>query len=78
MPKKGRGSKPTKGRKNSENHSHIGSPSVRRKPNPIQTHHARIVHLDFGDNSSGVVQSFGSKRETMADYEDHGERIDEN
>lgn len=49
-----------------------------RKPNPIHTHHAGTVHLDSGDNSSGVVQSIGSKRETMVDREDHEERTDEN
>jgi len=73
MPRNGRGSNPTKGRKNSENNSHIGSPSLSRKPNLIQTHHAGTIHLDFGDNNSGVVQSIGSKRKTMADHEDHVE-----
>lgn len=78
MPRKGRGSKPTNGRKNFENHYHIESPSVSKKPNTIQTHHAGTVHLDSGDNISGVVLSIGNKRETMADREDHGERTDEN
>lgn len=81
MPRKGKGSKPTKGQKNFENTSHIGSPSISKKPNPVQTHHARTIHLDYGDNNLGVVQpveSGSSKRETMADHEDHVERIDEN
>lgn len=78
MPRKGKGSKRTKGRMNSENNCHIGSPSVSRKPNPIQTQHARTIHLDSGDNSSGVVQSVGSKRETMADHENHVEGTSEN
>ena len=72
MPRKGKGSKPTKGQKNYENNSHIGSPSVSRKPNPIQTHNTRTIHLDSGNNSSGVVQpveSGSSKRETMVDHE---------
>ena len=55
MPRKGRGSKPTNGWKNSENNSHIESPSVIWNPNPIQTHHTWIFHLDSGNNSSGVV-----------------------
>ena len=78
MPRKGKGSKPAKGQNNSENNSHIGSPSVSKKPNPIQTHHAGTIHLDSGDNSSGVVQYVGSKRETMADHEDHVEGTGEN
>ena len=75
MPRKGKGSKPTKGQKNSENNSHIESPSVSRKPNPIQTHHAGKIHLD---NNSGVVQPVESKRETMADHEDYVEGTGEN
>ena len=74
MPRKCKGFKPTKGQKNSEKNSHIGSPSVSRKPNPIQTHHAGTIQLDSGDNSSGVVQpveSGTSKREIMMDRKDH-------
>ena len=74
MPRKGRGSKHTKGQNNFENNSHIGSPSVSGKPNLIQTHHAGTIHLDSGDNNSGVVQlveSCSSKREILADHEDH-------
>ena len=81
MPRKGKGSKPTKGKKDLKKNSHIGSPSISRKPNPIQTHHAGTIHLDSGDNSSGVVQlveSGTSKRETMVDHEDHLERNSEN
>jgi len=78
MPRKGKGSNPTKGRKNSKKNSHIGSPPMSRKPNPIQTHHTGTVHLDSSVNSSGVVQSVGSKRETMADHEDHVEGTGEN
>ena len=66
MPRKGKGSKPTKGQNNSKNNSHIGSPSISKKPNPIQTHHAGKIHLDFGNNSSGVdqhVESGTSKKE---------------
>ena len=66
MPRKGKGSKPTKGRNNSKNNSHIGSPSISRKPIPIQTHHVGTVHLDFGDNSSGVVQPKEGKHETTS------------
>jgi len=51
---------------------------MRRKPNPIKTHHAGIVHLDSSHNSSSVTQSVGSKRETMADHEDHVEGISVN
>ena len=71
MHRKGKGSKPTKGQNNSKNNSHIGSPSISRKSNPIQTHHVGTIHLDSGDNSSGVdqpVESGTSKRETMVDH----------
>ena len=81
MPRKGKGSKPMKGQNNSKNNSHIGSPSVSRKPNPIQTHHAGTIHLDSSDNNSGVdqpVESVTSKRETMVDHEDHLEGTIEN
>ena len=81
MPKKCKGSNPTKGQNNSENNSHIGSPTVSRKSNPIQTHHVGTIHLDSGDNSSGVdqlVESGTSKRETMVDHEDHLEGTSEN
>ena len=81
MPRKGKGSKPTKGQKNSEKNSHIGSPSISKKPNPIQTHHAGKIHPDSGDSSSGVdqpVESGTSKRETMVDHEDHLEGTGEN
>ena len=44
MPRKCKGSKPTKGQNNSENNFHIGSPSVSRKPNPIQTHHVGSIY----------------------------------
>ena len=70
MPRKGKGSKPTKGQKNFENNSHIGSPSVSRKPNPIQTHHVGTNHLNSGFNSSGVdqpIESGTSKRGKMVD-----------
>ena len=66
MRRKGKGSKPSKGQKDFENNSHIGSPSMSRKPN--QTHHTRTIHLDSGDNNSGVVQPIESKKEIMADH----------
>ena len=78
MPRKGKGSKPTKGQ---NNFSHIGSPSTSRKPNSIQTHHAGTIHLDSGNNSSGVdqpVESNTSKKGTMVDKEDHLEGIGDN
>ena len=78
MPRKGKGSKPTKGQ---NKFSHTRSPSVRRKPNSIQTHHAGTIHLDSGVNSSGVdqpVESSTSKRETMADQGDHSEGTSDN
>ena len=78
MSRKGKGSKPTKGK---NIFSHIRSPFVSRKPNPIQTHHAGTIHLDSGDNSPSVdqpVESSTSKRETMVDHEDHLEGIGEN
>lgn len=81
MPRKGKGSKPTKSQNNFENNSHIASPSVSRKPNPIKTHHAGTIHLDSGNNSSGVdepVENGTSKREKMVDHEDHLEGTGEN
>ena len=78
MPRKGKGSKPTKGQKN---FSHIGSPSVSRKPNPIQTHYVGAIHLDSGNNSSGVdqpMESGTSKKGTMMDQEDHLEGTGDN
>ena len=54
---------------------------IRRKPNPIQTHHAGTIHLDSGVNSSGVdqpVESGTSKREKIVDHEDHLEGTGEN
>ena len=78
MPRKGKCSKPTKGQ---NNFSHIGSPSTGRKPNPIQTHHARTIHLDSGNNSSGVdqpVESGTSKKGAMADQGDHLEGTGDN
>lgn len=81
MPRKGKGLKPTKGRKNFEKNFHIGSPSLSRKPNPIQTHHAGTIHLDSGDNILGVdqpVESGTSKWGIMVDQEDHLEGIGDN
>ena len=76
MPRKGGGSKPSKGQNNFENNSHIGSPSMSRKPN--QTHQAGRIHLDSGDNNSGVVQRVESKKETMTDHEIYVEGFGEN
>ena len=78
MPRKGKGSKPTKGQKNFSN---IGSPSTSRKPNSIQIHHTGTIHLGFGTNISGVdqpVESGTSKKETMADQGDHLEGTGDN
>ena len=81
MPRKDKGSKPTKGQNNSENNFHIGSPFVSRKPNPTQTHHVGTIHLDSCNNSSGVdqlVERSTSKRGIMVDQEDHLEGTGDN
>ena len=70
MPKKGRGPKSNKGRRNTEkfeNSSHIGLSFASRKSKQTQTHHARTVHLDSGNNDSSVTQPKKGNKEANGD-----------
>ena len=70
MPKKGRGPKPNKGQRNtkkSEKSSYIGPSFAGRKSKQTQSHHARTVHLDSGNNHSGVTQNKKVKKEANSD-----------
>lgn len=68
MPKRGRGSKPTKGLGNIgkfENNYHIRPPFVGRKSKQSEIHHAGIFHLDLGNSSPGVTQPTKGNKETI-------------
>jgi len=68
MTKKGRGPKPNRGRRDtdkSEIFSHIGSSLAGLNSKKTRTHHARTVHLDSGNSSSGLPQLAKGKKEAI-------------
>jgi len=68
MTRRGKDPKPKKGRGNidkSESFSHARPSVVGRNSKKTQTHHASTIHLDSGDNSSGISQPSEENEETI-------------